>query len=65
MKMVICAANGCYRYNKSDKGKGKGISFFSIPNPRIKPEKDLAHCPQEDGIRNLPWNLQCWLPHMC
>ena len=26
-------------YNRSDKGKGKGISFFSIPNPRIIPEK--------------------------
>ena len=37
MKMVICAAYGCY--NRSDKGKGKGISFFSIPNPRIIPEK--------------------------
>ena len=24
---------------RSDKGKGKGISFFSIPNPRIIPEK--------------------------
>ena len=35
--MVICAAYGCY--NRSDKGRGKGISFFSIPNPRIKPEK--------------------------
>ena len=35
--MVICAAYGCY--NRSDKGKGKGISFSSIPNPRIKPEK--------------------------
>ena len=29
VKMVICAANECY--NRSDKGKGKGISFFSIP----------------------------------
>ena len=30
-------------YNRSDKGKGKGISFFSIHNPSIKPEKkDLA-----------------------
>ena len=39
--MVTCAAHGCY--NRSDKGKGKGISFFSFPNPRIKPEKkDLA-----------------------
>ena len=38
MKMVICAAYGCY--NRSDKGKGKVISFFSIPNPRIKPEKE-------------------------
>ena len=35
--MVICAAYGCY--NRSDKGKGKGISFFSIPNSRIKKEK--------------------------
>ena len=25
MKMVICTAYGCY--NRSDKGKGKGISF--------------------------------------
>ena len=32
---------GCY--NRSEKGKGKGISLFSIPYPRIKPEKkDLA-----------------------
>ena len=39
--MVTCAAYGCYK--RSDKGKGKGISFFSFPNPRIKPEKkDLA-----------------------
>ena len=35
--MVICAACGCY--NRSDKGKVKGISLFSIPNPGIKPEK--------------------------
>ena len=35
--MVICAVYGCY--NRSDKGKGKRTSFFSIPNPRIKPEK--------------------------
>ena len=40
MKMVTCAAYGCY--NRSGKAKGKVISFFSIPNPRIKPEKDLA-----------------------
>ena len=41
MKMMVCAAYGCF--NRSDKGKGKGISFFFIPNPRIKPEKeDLA-----------------------
>ena len=39
--MVTCAAYGCY--NRSDKGNGKGISFFSFANPRIKPEKkDLA-----------------------
>ena len=39
--MVTCAAYGCY--NRSDKGRGKGISFFFFPNPRIKPEKkDLA-----------------------
>ena len=32
---------GCY--NRSDRGKGKGISFFSISNPKINPEKkDLA-----------------------
>ena len=32
---------GCY--NISDRGKGKGISFFSISNPKINPEKkDLA-----------------------
>ena len=38
--MVTCAAYGCYK--RSDKVKGKGISF-SFPNPRIKPEKkDLA-----------------------
>ena len=37
----LCCLYGCY--NRSDKGKGKGISFFSFPNPRIKPEKkDLA-----------------------
>ena len=37
----LCCLYGCY--NISDKGKGKGISFFSFPNPRIKPEKkDLA-----------------------
>ena len=41
MKMVLCAVYGCY--NRYDKGKGKGISLFSISNPRIKPEKkDLA-----------------------
>ena len=40
VKMEMCAVYGCY--NRSDKGKGKGISFFSIPNLRIKPEKDLA-----------------------
>ena len=41
MKMVICAAYGCY--NRSNKEKGKGITFFSIPYPRIKSEKkDLA-----------------------
>ena len=37
VKTVICAAYGCY--NRSDKRKGKWISLFSIPNPRIKPEK--------------------------
>ena len=32
---------GCY--NRSDRGKGKGISLFSILNPKINPEKkDLA-----------------------
>ena len=41
MKMVICAAYECY--NRSEKGIGKRTSLFSIPKPRIKPEKkDLA-----------------------
>ena len=41
MKIVIYAVCGCY--NRSDRGKGIGIFFFSIPNPKIKPEnKDLA-----------------------
>ena len=32
---------GCY--NRSDRGKGKGISLFSVSNPKINPEKkDLA-----------------------
>ena len=35
--MVTCAAYGSY--NRSDKVKGKGISFCSFPNPRFKPEK--------------------------
>ena len=39
--MMVCAAYGCYI--RSDKEKGKGISYFFILNPRIKQEKkDLA-----------------------
>ena len=37
--MVMCAAYGCqYR---SDRGKGKRISLFTIPKTRIKPEKKV------------------------
>ena len=48
MKIMIGAV--CGYYSRSDKGEGKGISFFSIPNPRIKPEKkDLAARLGQDG----------------
>ena len=36
LKIVMCAAYGCY--NRSDRGKEDGISLFPIPYPRIKPE---------------------------